>query len=133
MARLFISYKREDQDYAFALRQWLVDARGWTSTDIFVDLDQLRAGDEWAKKLFEEAEAAEVMLFLASENSLHPDSFCYRELRRARGPTIAVTLRGLDPHDVRLARALPYGATVRQIIALDQQPTSGFEFTSQWH
>jgi TIR domain len=130
MARLFICYKREDKSYAFALREWLIDVHGWTADDIFVDLDHVRAGDQWAKKLFEEAEAAEVMLFIASNEALSPDSFCYRELRQARGTTIAVTLRGLDPADKRLQQALPYGATARQITALDQQPTSGFEFTS---
>ena len=67
MARLFICYKREDQNYAFAVRQWLMDVQCWTSEDIFVDVGHMHAGVEWETKLLAEAEQAEVMLFLASE------------------------------------------------------------------
>jgi hypothetical protein len=130
MARLFISYKREEQDHAFALRQWLMDAQGWADEEIFVDRTKLEAGDAWADMIFAQAEAAEVMLFLASEASLHPDSFCYCELRRAKGVTLAVTIKGVSPDDKRLHRALPYGASMRQIAALDQQPTDPFPFVS---
>ena len=130
MARLFISYKRAEQDYAFALRQWLMDRQGWASDDIFVDLDHLRAGGDWATKLFTEAESAQAMLFLASDASLHQDSFCYRELRRARGQVLAMTLGEVAVDDERLRRVLPYEALARQIAALDQQPTEGFEFVS---
>jgi hypothetical protein len=80
LARLFICYKREEQNYAFAVRQWLIGAQGWRAEDIFVDVGHLRAGDEWEKKLLAEAEAAEAMLFLASDQSLDIRSFCYREL-----------------------------------------------------
>lgn len=55
MARLFISDKREKQDDAFALRQWLIDAQGW------------------ADMIVREAESAEAMLFLASEASPQPE------------------------------------------------------------
>src|SRR5262249_29900821 len=79
---------------------------------------------------FREAEACEAMLFLASELSLRPDSFCYKELQRARGITIAVTLGGLSPDDERLRSALPHGADARQITALDGQPTAAFEYVS---
>ncbi len=128
MARLFISYKREEADYAFAVRQWLIDKRGWGPQDIFVDLEHLRGGDEWAKKLFSEAESCNAMLFLASEGALHPDSFCYRELRRSGGPIIAVTIGELTPDDQRLRMAIPHESLSRQITQLDQQPTTAFEF-----
>ena len=49
MARLFISYKREEQAFAFAIRQWLIDRQDWPPDEVFVDRDKLRAGDEWAK------------------------------------------------------------------------------------
>jgi TIR domain len=130
MARLFISYKREEQAYAFALRQWLIDKQDWPSDEVFVDRDKLHAGDAWVERIFREAEACEAMLFLASEASLKPESFCYRELQRARGVTIAVTLGGLKPEDGRLRSALPHGADARQIAALDQQPTDAFSYVS---
>lgn len=130
MARLFISYKREEQAYAFALRQWLISEQDWPPHEVFVDRDKLHAGDAWAEKIFHEAEVCEAMLFLASELSLQPDSFCYKELQRARGVTLVVTLGGLSPDDERLKSALPHGADSRQITALDGQPTAAFEFVS---
>jgi hypothetical protein len=128
LARLFISYKREEQAYAFALRQWLMDVQGWSSEDIFVDVGHLTAGVEWEKKVLAEAEAAEAMLFLASEASLDPESFCYRELNRARGQVLAVTIKGVSFEDKRLLRAVPDRDRRRQIAALDAQPTQPFPF-----
>ena len=130
MARLFISYKREEQAYAFALRQWLIEEQDWPPHEVFVDRDKLHAGDAWVAKIFSEAEACEAMLFLASEASLRPDSFCYKELQHARGVTIVVTLGGLAPEDERLQSSLPYGADARQITALDGQPTDAYSFVS---
>jgi hypothetical protein len=130
LARLFISYKREEQSYAFAVRQWLIDKLGWRAEDIFVDVDQLRAGDEWERKLLAEAEAAEATLFLASDQSLDIRSFCYRELQHAYGQIIAVTIKGVSPDDERLLRAIPHRARSRQIMALDREPTRPFPFVS---
>src|SRR5262249_50229237 len=84
----------------------------------------------WAYKIFREAETCEAMLFIASEASIKPDSFCYKELQRARGLTIAVTIGGLSPEDERLRSALPHGADARQITALDAQPTHAFSYGS---
>ena len=120
--------KGKEADYAFAVRQWLIDQRGWGPDDIFVDLDHLRGGVEWAKKLFAEAEACQAMLFLASEGALHPKSFCYRELRRSGGPIIAVTIGNLAPDNDLLHMAIPHESLSRQITALDQQPVTGIDF-----
>jgi len=130
VARLFISYKREEQSYAFAVRQWLIDEQGWRADDIFVDVDQLRAGDEWERKLLAEAESSEAMLFLASDHSLDIRSFCYRELQHANGQILAVTIKGVQPDDERLRRAIPNRARSRQITALDKEPTRPFPFVS---
>jgi hypothetical protein len=129
--RLFICYKREDQSYAFAVRQWLIEVQGWRAEDIFVDVDRLRLGGEWEKKLLAEAEAAEVMLFLASDQSLDIRSFCYRELQQARGQIIAVTITGVAPDDKRLQFAInPHRARSRLMPPLDNEPTRPFPFVS---
>jgi hypothetical protein len=129
VARLFICYAREDRDYAFAIRQWLIDQQRWRAEDIFVD-DQVPVGVEWERRLFEEAEAAEVMLFLASKHSLDPESFCRQELRHARGQILIVTIGGIQPDDPRLMEVLPDRARSRQITALDKEPTRPFPFVS---
>jgi hypothetical protein len=130
LARLFICYKREEQSYAFAVRQWLIREQGWRAEDIFVDVGHLRAGDEWEKKLLAEAEATEAMLFLASDQSLDIRSFCYRELQHANGQILTVTIKGVAPEDERLQRAIPHRAKFRQITALDKEPTEPFRFVS---
>lgn len=130
VARLFISYKSEEQAYAFAIRQWLLEQQGWAEKDVFVDKGHLSAGKEWETTLLSEAEAAEAMLFLASEASIDIRSFCYRELRAAKGQIITVTLKGLTINDPRLLQALPERAKARQVEALDQQPVEGFDYVS---
>jgi hypothetical protein len=129
VARLFICYAREDQGYAFAVRQWLIGEQHWRAEDIFVD-DQVPVGVEWERRLLEEAERAEVMLFLASDHSLDFQSFCYRELQHARGQILVVTIKGVTPDDERLQRAIPNRARSRQITMLDRKPTRPFPFVS---
>ena len=90
MSRLFVSYNRKDVSYASAVREWLTKEQSWAGEDVFFYASHLHTGVEWEKKLLAEAEAAEVMLFLASEHSLNIDSFCYRELKHATGQIIAV-------------------------------------------
>ncbi len=130
MARLFISYNRREAEYAFAVRQWLMDEQGWASEDIFVDAAGLHSGVEWETKLLTEAENAEVMLFLASDHSLDIKSFCYSELQHAKGQIIAVTIGGVAFDDERINRALPNFAKARQVTALDQEPTQSYSYVS---
>jgi hypothetical protein len=130
LARLFISYKREEQSYAFAVRQWLIDVQGWRSESIFVDVDQILTGDPWKQKLLKEAKGAEAMLFLASDLSLNVNSFCYEELQHATGQILVATIGGVQPGDDRLQRAIPNHAKSRHIGALDREPTEPFRIVS---
>ena len=129
-SRLFISYKRTEHEHAvaFAVRQWLIDSQGWSGDDIFVDLDNLHAGMDWEEALLAHAEAAQAMLYLASDASVEENSFCRREVGHAKGTIITVTLGGLSPADPRLANILTYKAKALQIAPLDQQPTEPFKF-----
>ena len=130
MSRLFISYKSEEQNYAFAVRQWLMDEQGWSSEDIFVDVDHLRAGEQWEQKLLAEAKAAQAVLFIASRASTDPRSFCYRELQASEGHVLAVTIGGLEAGDPALIKALPNRARSGQVTPLDRQPTMPVAFVS---
>ena len=130
MSRLFISYKSEEQNYAFAVRQWLMDEQGWSSEDIFVDVDHLRAGEQWEQKLLAEAKAAQAVLFIASRASTDPRSFCYRELQASEGHVLAVTIGGLEAGDPALIKALPNRARSGQVTPLDRQPTTPVAFVS---
>ena len=70
MPRLFISHSSKNNDWAIALKDWLL-IEGWNRPDdIFLDLDPERgvaAGERWAQALQEAATRCEAVLFLVSE------------------------------------------------------------------
>ena len=69
MPRLFISHSSKNDDWAIALKDWLV-REGWSGADdIFLDLDPDRgisAGQRWAHALEDAATRCEAVLFLVS-------------------------------------------------------------------
>src|SRR5262245_12166019 len=71
--RLFISHSSRNDDWAIALRDWMV-REGWSGPDdIFLDLDPdhgLVAGERWVKALEDAATRCEAVLFLVSEEWL---------------------------------------------------------------
>src|SRR5258705_2553485 len=73
LSRLFISHSSKNDDWAIALKNWLV-REGWSSQDdIFLDLDPERgiaAGQRWAKALEDAATRCEAVLFVVSEDWL---------------------------------------------------------------
>ena len=70
MSRIFISHSSRNDDWAIALRDWLV-TEGWTRPDdIFLDLDPERgiaAGQRWQQAFAEAATRCEAVLFVVSE------------------------------------------------------------------
>ena len=73
LSRLFISHSSKNDDWAIALRDWLV-REGWSGEDdIFLDHDFERwiaAGQRWAHALEDAATRCEAVLFLVSEDWL---------------------------------------------------------------
>jgi TIR domain len=73
LSRLFISHSSRNDDWAIALRDWMV-REGWSGRDdIFLDLDPdhgLVAGERWARALEDAATRCEAVLFLVSEDWL---------------------------------------------------------------
>jgi WD40 repeat protein len=71
VSRLFISHSSRNDDWAIALRDWLV-REGWSGPgDIFLDLDPehgLVAGERWARALEDAATRCEAVLFLVSKD-----------------------------------------------------------------
>jgi WD40 repeat protein/ABC-type uncharacterized transport system substrate-binding protein len=70
LSRLFISHSSKNDDWAIAIRDWLVD-NGWSGEgDIFLDLDPSRgisAGERWIKAFSDAVTRCEAVLFLVSE------------------------------------------------------------------
>ena len=71
MSRLFISHSSHDNNWALALRDWLV-AEGWGhSSDIFLDIDPeggISAGQTLAASFRQRATRCEAVLVLISQN-----------------------------------------------------------------
>lgn len=86
MSRLFISHSSRNDDWAIALRDWLV-REGWSGdNDIFLDLDPERgivAGQRWARALEEAATRCEAVLYLVSEDWL-ASKWCWDEYQLAK-------------------------------------------------
>jgi formylglycine-generating enzyme required for sulfatase activity len=118
VARLFISHSGRDNIYALAFQSWLA-ANGWDRDDVFIDLDDIGAGERWRATLVKANVACEALLFLVSPESLNSEE-CRREVRRAeddRKEVIVAILRDVSLDDPRLA-----DYRERQIMDLSTNP-----------
>jgi TIR domain len=126
LSRLFISHSSKNDDWAIALKDWLV-REGWSGPDdIFLDLDPERgiaAGQRWARALAEAATRCEAVLFLISEDWL-ASKWCLDEYQLAN--RFNKKLFALAVDDVALER-LPGGLTAHwQVVRLKGEPAERF-------
>jgi hypothetical protein len=126
VSRLFISHSSKNDDWAIALKDWLV-REGWSGPDdIFLDLDPergLAAGQRWVRTLEDAATRCEAVLFLVSEGWLS-SKWCADEYQLAN--RLNKKLFALLIDDVVLDR-LPGGLTAQwQIVRLKGEPAERF-------
>jgi WD40 repeat protein len=126
LSRLFISHSSRNDDWAIALRDWLV-REGWSGPDdIFLDLDPdhgLAAGERWARALEDAATRCEAVLFLVSEDWI-ASKWCGDEYQLAN--KFNKMLFALLIDDVSLAR-LPGGLSAQwQVVRLSGEPAERF-------
>lgn len=126
MSRLFISHSSCNDDWAIALRDWLV-AEGWSGhDDIFLDLDPERgiaAGQKWQHAFADAATRCEAVLFIVSTEWLASD-WCRDEYQLAN--KYNKKLFALQIDDCPLER-LPGGLTAQwQIVRLKGEPAERF-------
>jgi hypothetical protein len=126
LSRLFISHSSKNDDWAIALKDWLV-REGWSGPeDLFLDLDPERgiaAGQRWAYALEDAATRCEAVLFLVSEEWL-ASKWCSDEYQLAK--ELNKKLFALLIDDVALDR-LPGGLTAQwQIVRLKGEPAERF-------
>ena len=120
MSRLFISHSSKDNIAAIAFKQWLC-ANDWSDQDIFLDLDNIGAGERWKQALFTANLRCEAVILLATPDLLSSPE-CRLEVRHAEDlgkEIIVVLLRDLEVKDQRLA-----SFSDRQIVDLSAQPKS---------
>jgi WD40 repeat protein len=123
---LFISHSSKNDDWAIALRDWMV-REGWSGADdIFLDLDPdhgLVAGERWARALEDAATRCEAVLFLVSEDWL-ASKWCGDEYQLAN--KFNKKLFALLIDDVSLDR-LPGGLSAQwQVVRLKGEPAERF-------
>jgi WD40 repeat protein len=123
LARLFISHSSKDSVAALAFKQWL-GSNGWAKTDVFLDVDDIGAGEIWKEALRKSKLRCEAIILLATPEALDSPE-CLAELRTAEDygkEIIVVLLRDLTVGDARLAS---YRA--RQIVDLSARPQAHTE------
>ena len=123
MSRLFISHSSKDNVAAKAFKQWL-DGSGWPDDDVFLDLDDIGAGERWKDALRKASARCEAVVLLASPDALSSPE-CLAELRKAEDygkEIIVVLLRDVQFDDHRLDSFKD-----RQIVNLASPPQSHVE------
>jgi tetratricopeptide (TPR) repeat protein len=124
--RLFISHSSKNDDWAIALKDWLV-REGWSGADdIFLDLDPDRgisAGQRWAHALEDAATRCEAVLFLVSVEWLD-SKWCADEYQLAS--KLNKKLFALLIDDAALDQ-LPGGLAAQwQVVRLKGEPAERF-------
>ncbi len=97
MADVFISYAREDRDFA----RTLVDALKQRGRETWIDWEGIEPSVEWWQSIVEAIDAADAIVFICSPDSLASD-VCKRELGHAAAqrkrliPIVARDIEGLE-------------------------------------
>jgi formylglycine-generating enzyme required for sulfatase activity len=126
VSRLFISHSSSNDDWAIALRDWLI-AEGWSEPDdIFLDLDPERgisAGQKWQRAFADAATRCEAVLLVVSADWL-ASTWCLDEYQISN--KFNKKLFALIVDDTPLER-LPGGLTAQwQVIRLKGEPAERF-------
>jgi CHASE2 domain-containing sensor protein len=123
LPRLFISHSSKDNVVAVAFKQWL-GSSGWAGEDVFLDLDDLGAGERWKEALHKANARCEAVILLASPSSLTSPE-CLAEVRKAEDfgkEIIVLLLNDVEFDDRRLDSYKD-----RQIVQLAVEPQAHTE------
>ncbi|MBG0802203.1 SUMF1/EgtB/PvdO family nonheme iron enzyme [Methylocystis sp. H4A] len=126
MAKLFISHSSYNDEWAIALRDWLM-AEGWSGPDdIFLDLDPERGiagGQRWQQAFADAATRCEAVLFLVSAQWL-ASHWCHDEYQLANKYNKKLFALLIDDTPLE---TLPGGLTAQwQIVRLKGEPAERF-------
>jgi formylglycine-generating enzyme required for sulfatase activity len=123
VSRLFISHSSQDNVAAKAFKQWLC-SDSWLDEDVFLDLDDIGAGERWKDALRKANARCEAVILLATPEALSSPE-CLVEVRKAEDcgkEIIVVLLRDVQLEDRRLGAFKD-----RQIVNLASMPQSHLE------
>jgi formylglycine-generating enzyme required for sulfatase activity len=123
VSRLFLSHSSKDNVAAIAFKQWL-GKNGWPEDDVFLDLQNIGAGERWKDALRKANARCEAIILLVSPESLSSPE-CLAEVRKAEDygkEIVVVLLRDIKFEDPRLD-----SYKERQIVDLSAPPQSHLE------
>jgi formylglycine-generating enzyme required for sulfatase activity len=123
VSRLFISHSSHDNIAAVAFKQWL-GKNGWPPADVFLDVEDIGAGERWKDALRKANARCEAIILLASPEALSSPE-CLAELRKAEDygkEIVVVLLRDVKLEDSRLG-----SYRERQIVDLAAPPQTHME------
>jgi formylglycine-generating enzyme required for sulfatase activity len=123
VSRLFISHSSQDNIAAKAFKEWLC-SDSWLDEDVFLDLDDIGAGERWKDALRKANARCEAVILLATPEALSSPE-CLAEVRKAEDcgkEIIVVLLRDVQLEDRRLGAYRD-----RQIVNLASAPQSHLE------
>ena len=107
MHRIFLSHSSSNNREAKALKQWLVDQVPELANDIFLDLDDLQVGDDWADALQHSVNRCEAVVCLLSEAWMSSKE-CEGEFRMAEILGKQILCARLDPSVKPAGRSARY-------------------------
>jgi formylglycine-generating enzyme required for sulfatase activity len=123
LSRLFISHSSKDNVAAVAFKQWL-GGNGWPDEDVFLDVQNIGAGERWKDALRKANARCEAVVLLASPDALDSPE-CLAEVRKAEDfgkEIIVVLLRDVRFEDRRLE-----AYKERQIVDVGAEPLGHVE------
>jgi hypothetical protein len=106
MHRIFLSHSSSNNREAKALKQWLLDQVPELANEIFLDLDDLQVGDDWADALQRSVNRCEAVVCLLSEAWMS-SAECEGEFRMAEILSKKILCTRLEPSvkpEERMAR-----------------------------
>lgn len=123
MSRLFLSHSSKDNIAAVAFKQWLA-GNGWPAEDVFLDVQDIGAGERWKEALRKANARCEAVILLASPDALKSPE-CLAEVRKAEdfGKEIIVVLL----HDIQFEDRRLDAYKDRQIVDVGAAPQGHVE------
>jgi conflict system STAND superfamily ATPase/TIR domain-containing protein len=123
LSRLFLSHSSKDNVAAVAFKQWLA-GNGWPAEDVFLDVQDIGAGERWKEALRKANARCEAVILLASPDALESPE-CLAEVRKAEdfGKEIIVVLL----HDIQFEDRRLDAYKDRQIVDVGAAPQGHVE------
>lgn len=90
---VFISYAREDIEFAGILRDSLVEQ----DMTVWMDISELKPLEIWHKEIQNAIIAHDYFLYIASKNSTNPDCYCLQEIKFAKANNKVIIPINVDP------------------------------------